>query len=176
MSAGSHRAVFWDRDGTLMEEVDYCRDPGLVRAIPGVAKVLAALRARGWLHVIITNQSGIGRGYFTVREYEAVNEALFRALNFSFDGVYFCPDPPWVDSECRKPGTGMVERACADLGICAAHSWFVGDRASDIACGHAAGCRTIHVQTGYGEAAGDCGADVTVEDAAAAGRWILESA
>lgn len=167
ISTNPHRAIFWDRDGTLMAEVEYCGDPALVRAIPGVAEALADLRSAGWLHVIITNQSGIGRGFFTVEEYQAVNAALFRQLDFTFDGVYFCPELPEGASHRRKPGTEMIEEACADLGIDPVRSWFVGDRCSDISCGRAAGCRTILVRTGYGAGVGDCGADCILDSAAA---------
>jgi len=173
MAGEPRRAVFFDRDGTLMEEVEYCRDPARVRVFPGAAEGLARLRAAGWLNVIITNQSGIGRGYFSVAEYEAVQAEVERQLGGTVDGTYFCADHPDVPSSRRKPGTGMVEEAARDLNINAARSWFVGDKAIDIACGRAAGCRTILVRTGYGDQQGDCGADFTVGDAREAVDVVL---
>jgi len=168
---GRRAAVFWDRDGTLMEEVHYCSDPARVRAIRGAGDGLARLRFAGWLNVIVSNQSGIGRGRFGVGEYEAVNAELFRQLAFQPDAAYFCPDVG--PTHRRKPATGMVEEACADLSIDPGLSWFVGDKDIDIACGRAAGCRTVLVLTGYGKDFRGCGADFIARDAAEAARHIL---
>lgn len=167
------RAVFWDRDGTLMDEVDYCGSPDLVRVIPGAGEALARISRAGWKNVMITNQSGIGRGYFSAEDYHAVNARLFALLGIAMDGVYFSPDVQ--ASPRRKPATGMVHEACRDLGIDPGTSWFVGDKPADILCGQAAGCRTILVQTGYGALHLDCGADVIVPDAVAAAGVILTS-
>lgn len=166
------RAVFWDRDGTLMQEVHYCADPALVRAIPGAAAALADLRAAGWLNLIITNQSGIGRGLFTPTQYEAVTDELLRQLGRTIDAVYFCPDPPDRPSSRRKPATGMLAEAARDHRIDLARSWFVGDKDVDIQCGRAAGCRTILVQTGYGQSHAKADPDFCVADAAAAAEII----
>ena len=174
-SPQQRRAVFWDRDGTLMHDAGYCSDPADVRAIAGVAKALAALRAAGWLNIIITNQSGIGRGYHTVEDYEAVNRELFRQLDFTPDAVYYAPDAPPAVSRRRKPGIGMLEEARDHFGIDFAQSWMVGDKPLDIAAGRAAGCRTILVLTGYGTAHADCGADFTAADAAVAAHIILDT-
>ncbi len=173
MTGEPRRAVFFDRDGTLMEEVEYCRDPARVRVFSGAAEGLAQLRAAGWLNVIITNQSGIGRGYFSVAEYEVVQAEVERQLGGTVDATYFCADHPDVPSPRRKPETGMVEEAVRDLGIDPARSWFVGDKAIDIACGRAAGCRTILVRTGYGHQHGECGADFTVGDVREAVEVVL---
>lgn len=169
----SGRAVFWDRDGTLMEEVHYCSDPALVRAIPGAGEAMKRLRSAGWLNVIVSNQSGIGRGRFTVADYEAVNRELFRQLGLVPDGAFFCPDDPAVPSKRRKPAVGMVEEACAEMGIDPRLSWFVGDKDIDVACGKGSGCRTILVLTGYGREHRLCGADLLASDAAEAGALIL---
>lgn len=174
MGTEGRRAVFFDRDGTLMEEVEYCSDPAKVRVFPGAAEGLARLRAAGWLNVIITNQSGIGRGYFTVADYEAVQAETLRQLGGTVDGTYFCADHPDVPSERRKPGTGMVEEAVRDLGIEARRSWFIGDKGIDIECGRKAGCRTILVLTGYGEKHRDCGADFVVAGVAEACAIVLK--
>jgi len=142
-------AVFLDRDGTLMEEVNYCADPAHVRVFPGAGAALKRMRAHGFLTVIITNQSGIGRGLLTETDFHAVQDELFRQLNAELP-TYFCPDAPPTPSSRRKPEPGMVLEAARDLGIDLARSWFIGDKAVDIECGHRAGTRTILVQTGYG--------------------------
>jgi D-glycero-D-manno-heptose 1,7-bisphosphate phosphatase len=167
------RAVFWDRDGTLMHEEHYCSDPSAVRAMPGLGTALAALRRAGWLNVMITNQSGIGGGRLTKADFEAVNRELCRQLDFGFDGIYFCADTPAAATDRRKPGIGMIREAVADLGISTAESWMVGDKDSDILCGRSAGCRTILVQTGYGRSHTDARPDHICPDATAAAELIL---
>jgi len=167
------RAVFFDRDGTLMQEVEHCDHPSRVRAIPGAAEALAELRRQGWLNVIISNQSGIGRGYFTTADYESVNAELFRQLEDGIDAAYHCPDHPDTPTPQRKPGTGMIEEAVRDHGINPQKSWFIGDKDIDIASGRAAGCHTILVLTGYGEKYRDSGADFIARDVAAAVQTLL---
>lgn len=156
-----------------MREEDHCDHPSRVNAIAGAAEALAELRAHGWLHVVITNQSGIGRGYFTTADFEAVNAELFRQLASTPDGVYCCADHPNTPTSRRKPGTGMIDEAVLDLGIDPARSWMIGDKDIDIACGRAAGCRTILVLTGYGEKHRNCGADFVASDVTEAVRHIL---
>ncbi len=166
-------AVFFDRDGTLMEEVHYCNDPADVRAIAGAAAGLARLRAAGWLTIIITNQSGLSSGKITQVQYEAVNAELGRQLDGLIDAVYFCPDAPANPTHRRKPGTGMLDEATIDHGIDLARSWMVGDKDIDILCGCKAGCRTILVETGYGKNHLSAGADFIVPDATAAIEIVL---
>lgn len=172
MPSEVRRAVFFDRDGTLMREEDYCDHPSRVHAIPGAAAAMAALHAQGWFSVIVTNQSGIGRGYFTMADYEAVNEELFRQIG-PVDAVYCCADHPDTPTPRRKPGTGMIDEAARDHGIDPSQSWMIGDKEIDIACGRAAGCRTILVLTGYGERYRDSGADYIAPDVTDAIRHIL---
>ncbi|MBM3856428.1 MAG: HAD family hydrolase [Verrucomicrobia bacterium] len=167
-------ALFFDRDGTLMKEVDHCHRPEEVHAIEGAAELLAKTREQGWLHVIITNQSGIGRGYFTKKEFDAVQEELQRQLNGLIDGVYMSPDMPGSNSMRRKPAPGMLVEAAKDFNIDLSRSIMIGDRASDIEAGRAAGCLTILVLTGYGKEHRDCGADFIAEDVTEALKWILE--
>jgi D-glycero-D-manno-heptose 1,7-bisphosphate phosphatase len=155
-----------------MREEDHCDHPSRVHAIPGAAEALAELHAQGWLSVIITNQSGIGRGYFTTADYEAVNAELFRQIG-SVDAAYCCPDHPDTPTPRRKPGTGMIDDAVRDHGIDPKQSWMVGDKDIDIACGRAAGCRTVLVLTGYGEKHRDCGADFVAKDVTEAIQHIL---
>jgi len=166
------RAVFFDRDGTLMHEVDHCHDPAHVRAISGAREALAELTAQGWQPVIITNQSGIGRGYFTEADYRAVNAELFRQLAREMP-TYFCADHPDNPSLRRKPETGMVEEAAREHHLTVQGSWFVGDKEIDVLCGKRAGCRTVLVQTGYGAGAASGAADFVAADVVEAISIIL---
>lgn len=170
----ARRAVFWDRDGTLMEERDYCGDPRQVSAFPNAGTGLRALRQAGWLNILVTNQSGIGRRYFTMADYEAVNAELFRQLDTTPDASYCCPDHPGTPTPRRKPGTGMLDEAAAAFQLDLRQCWMVGDKDIDIQCGRAAGCRTILVRTGYGHRYPDSGADFVVADAAEAAALILK--
>jgi D-glycero-D-manno-heptose 1,7-bisphosphate phosphatase len=167
------RAVFLDRDGTLMEEMHFSADLSRVHAIAGAGESLALLRREGWLNVMITNQSGIARGFFTVAEYEAVNAELFRQLGGGMDAVYFCPEHPEKATARRKPGTGMIEEAKRDHQIVTEKSWFIGDKDTDVLCGRRAGCKTILVLTGYGKNHQDCAPDFVAKDIVEAARIIL---
>jgi D-glycero-D-manno-heptose 1,7-bisphosphate phosphatase len=158
-------AVFFDRDGTLMQETGYCSDPKLVQVFPGVPAALRRVRAAGFAIFIVTNQSGIGRGLFSEAQYRVVEDEFLRqAGRESIDGSYHCPDAPGTPSVCRKPEPGMVLRAAADHALDLGASYFVGDKAADIECGRRAGTRTILVLTGYGREQ-DCTADLTCADA-----------
>ena len=173
MPAELRRAVFFDRDGTLMEDAHYCADPALVRVFDGVPQALRGLKQAGFAIFIITNQSGIGRGLISQSQYEAVAaEFLRQAGPESIDATYYCPDPPGVPSTCRKPEPGMVLAATAEHQIDLAKSYFVGDKAVDVECGRRAGTRTILVRTGYG-AAQDAAADLVCQDAVEAIGLIL---
>jgi D-glycero-D-manno-heptose 1,7-bisphosphate phosphatase len=140
------RALFLDRDGTLIEDVGYPSDPALVKLLRGAAAVLRDARARGVLLVIVTNQSGVGRGMFdeaTARRVQARVEELFAAEGVTFDGVYYCFHGPNEGCACRKPAPGMLLSAAAELGIDLARSIMIGDKASDVEAGAAAGCASI---------------------------------
>ena len=151
-------AVFLDRDGTLMREVNYCADPKQVEIFPGVPEALIRLKDAGYKLIVISNQAGIGRGYFTEAEYRLVEVEVARAiLPATFDAVYFCPDRPDLATERRKPAPGMILEAQRDHAIDLARSFFIGDKAIDIECGRNAGVRSILVKTGYG--ANETGAD-----------------
>jgi D-glycero-D-manno-heptose 1,7-bisphosphate phosphatase len=152
-------ALFLDRDGTLMEEVDHCRDPALVKAYPGASKELSRAKALGWATIIVTNQSGIGRGYFTKEEFRAVQSELLRQLGDVIDASYMAPDHPDTPSPRRKPAPGMILEATAEHGIDLSRSWMIGDKAIDIECGRNAGVRTILVETGYGRKTAECSPD-----------------
>ncbi len=166
-------AVFFDRDGTLMEDTGYCGDPALVKVFPGVPEALRRLKQAGFGIFIVTNQSGIGRGLITEAQYRAVEEEFIRqAGGDSIDASYYCPDAPGGPSDCRKPEPGMVLAAAAAHRIDLARSYFVGDKSADIECGRRAGTRTILVLTGYG-AEQRCAADFTCRDAVEAVEKIM---
>lgn len=165
--------MFLDRDGTLMEEVHYCNDPARVRAIHGAAASLDMLRRAGWLTVVVTNQSGIATGRITPAQYEAVNSEFLRQMNGRIDAVHYCADHPDHPTARRKPGSGMIEEAAAELGIDPARSWMVGDKEVDVGCGRGAGCRTILVRTGHGASVAKPTADVVVADIVEAVNVIL---
>ncbi|XHR29926.1 MAG: D-glycero-alpha-D-manno-heptose-1,7-bisphosphate 7-phosphatase [Chthoniobacteraceae bacterium] len=175
-------AVFLDRDGTLMEEVNYCSDPALVRVFPCTGDALRELNCNGFLCVIITNQAGIGRGYFTETQYQAVQAELIRQIDGGaapslVAATYFCPDAPSTPSARRKPEPGMVLEAARDLGIDLARSWFVGDKRADVECGQRAGTRTVLVETGYGcqEVAAGVSPNFIAKDIVAAVALILQN-
>ncbi|HEY5812799.1 MAG TPA: HAD family hydrolase, partial [Terrimicrobiaceae bacterium] len=138
-STRKKRAIFVDRDGTLMNEMNFCHDPAEVRAMAGAAECLAKLQRHGWLNIMITNQSGIGRGYFTTADYQAVNAELFRQLGGTIDAAYFSPDHPEKATARRKPGIGMIQEAIRDYDIAPEESWFIGDKDTDVLCGRDAG-------------------------------------
>lgn len=155
------KAVFLDRDGTLIDLVHHLTDPGDVRLIPGAGAAVRDLRAAGYRVVIVTNQSVVGRGMLDEAGLGAVHAEMARQLaadGAAVDGVYFCPlapvqkDPTVVEHPMRKPGPGMLLQAAADMGLALARSWMVGDTVSDMLAGRHAGCRTVLVRTGYGAA------------------------
>ena len=164
--------AFFDRDGTLMEEVGFCSDPAEVRLIPGAREGLLRLRQAGFRIVVVTNQSGIGRGIFTEAHYRLVEHEFLRQIGPELiDATYYCPDAPDVTPSRRKPSPDMLLDAARDLGLDLTRSFMTGDRAGDIEAGHRAGCRSILVLTGYGteSATADYIAPTVVE----ACDWIL---
>ena len=170
---GLRPALFVDRDGTLMVEVDHCRDPKDVKAYPGAAEELARARSLGWAVIIITNQSGIGRGYFSVEQFESVQAELIRQLDGNIDASYMAPDHPDNPSLRRKPAPGMILEATAEHGIDLRRSFMIGDKDLDIECGRNAGVRTILVETGYGKKNLNCGADFIKPTIAEAIQLVL---
>ena len=169
-------AIFLDRDGTLMVNVDYPSHPDQVRVFPDVPGSLRRLRDAGFLLVIITNQSGIGRGLITEEQYQAVQERLLTALGSDLiAATFYCPDAPGPDAVRRKPLPAMVHEAARSLALDLDRSWFVGDKASDVACGRAAGVRAILVLTGNATPEEGVGAAYIAKDFASAAQFILEN-
>jgi D-glycero-D-manno-heptose 1,7-bisphosphate phosphatase len=169
-------AVFLDRDGTIMRDVDYCGDPERVEVFPGAGDALRRLKTNGYKLIIVTNQSGIARGYFSEDDYFAVEKEFLRQLGEGLiDASYYCPDAPSTDSPRRKPAPAMIFEARRDHRLDLARSYFVGDKRSDIECGQNAGVRTILVQTGYGAHEVDCQPDWIARDLAHAAEIISRS-
>lgn len=157
-------AIFIDRDDTLIRNIPYLSDPSKVELTPGAGPTLAALAKAGFLLILVTNQSGIGRGFFTVRELNAVHarlKELLKASGVVLDGIYYCPHSPTQECNCRKPKTGMLEQACAEHRIDLARSIMVGDSQQDIEMGKAFGLRTVQLRLA-GLDKGDFGADLLV--------------
>jgi D-glycero-D-manno-heptose 1,7-bisphosphate phosphatase len=169
-------AVFIDRDGTIMEDTDYCSHPKDVRIFPGVLDSLRRLKSRGFKLIVITNQSGIGRGLFTLDQYRAVEAEVLRQLGDGLvDATYFCPDPPGQHSTCRKPAPGMVVQATRDHQIDVSRSFLIGDKEIDVECAHNAGVRAIRVRTGNQCDVTGSNADWVADDVPAAVRIILNA-
>ncbi len=157
-----------------MPDVDYCSDPRNVHVFPGAVEALRSLKDAGFKLIVITNQSGIGRGYMTERAYHAVESELERQLGPGLiDGTYFCPHAPDESCSCRKPEPGMIRQAETDHHLDLAKSFFIGDKESDLKCGRKAGTKTVLVQTGYGRSAKTDLADFVAADLAAASKFIL---
>ena len=158
MTGRTIRAVFLDKDGTLVENVPYNVDPTRIRLAPGAADALRTLASAGYLIVVVSNQSGVARGLFDVSRLAEVERTLDDLLSregVSLDGFYFCPHLPGgsvapyaIACECRKPAPGMLFRAAEELGIDLDRSWMVGDILDDVEAGRAAGCRTVFVDVG----------------------------
>jgi len=181
---GLSPAVFLDRDGTLVVEKGYLADPDDIELIPGVPEALYALRQAGYPIVVISNQSGVGRGLFPL---SSVHRAMGRLRNLlrpygvEIDAVHFCPHLPDSGCGCRKPGIELLERAARDLRLSLRQSVMIGDKLLDIRTGHRARALSILVRTGYGRdeerSLGGAGIearpDHAFDDLAAAVSWIL---
>ncbi len=183
--------VFLDRDGTLIDEVGYLRDPAKVRILPGVTEALRRMVAKGYLLAVVSNQAGLARGKFTRAEMESVHRmfvAAFRMEGVAFSAVEYCPHhPEGTVSEyrkaclCRKPGTASAEAILRRLAVPdSCPRWVVGDKMTDIQLGVRLGARTVLVATGYGarEYAEGKRMGVSLPDAFLPGmheaaRWIL---
>lgn len=183
-------AVFLDRDGTIIEDVGFLRDVSQIDLLPWSADAIHRLHDGGFVVVVITNQSGVGRGYFDEAHVQATHAALDTMLNAAgarIEGYYYCPHyPSSIDArygiacDCRKPAPGLLRRAAADLGIDLTQSWMVGDWWRDVQAGIAAGTRTILVRSGRSEnhrpAPGDAPRpDAILNNLMEAADWILRS-
>ncbi|MEO8648170.1 MAG: HAD family hydrolase [Acidobacteriota bacterium] len=143
-------AAFIDRDGTLIEEVNFLSKVEDLVVFPYTAEALKLLKDAGFLIVVVTNQSGIGRGLFNEAAMNAIHTGMQDRLAGAIDAFYFCPHLPDEGCECRKPGVGMINTACDELPIERSRSWMIGDKSIDITTGRNAGMKTAMVMTGYG--------------------------
>jgi D-glycero-D-manno-heptose 1,7-bisphosphate phosphatase len=185
-------AVFLDRDGTLVDEVGYASRPEDIRLLPGAGEAVAALRSAGFLVVLLTNQSGVARGYFTEDDLHAMHCKLEKDLakaGGALDGIYYCPhhpegaDGPYsVECRCRKPAAGMLTQAAVDLGIDTSRSYAVGDSVRDLFPGFSPLRGRVLVLTGNGRdalespAAEDIRPFRTFDHLLMASDWIVERA
>ena len=141
-----HRALFLDRDGTVIEDRGYMRAAEDVVLLPGAGEVLPKLAQKGWKLIVISNQSGVGRGIISRSEMQAVQTRFLEvasAAGIPITGSYFCPHTPGDNCICRKPSAWLLQEAARDHNIDLNASFMIGDRNSDIFCGKNAGCATI---------------------------------
>jgi len=175
-------AIFLDRDGTLIAEKEYLHDPALVEIFPHAAMALKRFAAAGFQLLMVTNQSGVGRGYFTMVDVERVNARVLEELSrqgVTFKKIYIAPEAPDQPSRGRKPSPQFLFDAREEFGIDLANSYLIGDKLIDLECGWNAGVRaSILVRTGYGaeverKHASQLARAIVVNDLAAAADWIL---
>jgi histidinol-phosphate phosphatase family protein len=171
------RAVFLDRDGTIAEDVNYCRRPEDFRMFPWAAEGVAMLNKAGLAVVVVTNQSGIARGYFSEETLAQIHHKMREELarcGARVDAVYHCPHHPDDGCGCRKPRTGLFQRAAEELGLALAGSYVVGDQEMDVLAGQALGCQAVLVDTGPTPwTANGVRPDYRAPTLYEAARWIL---
>jgi D-glycero-D-manno-heptose 1,7-bisphosphate phosphatase len=179
-----HAAVFLDRDGTLIVDKDYLSRPEDVVIFSGVGAALKKLQDHRFKLFIVSNQSGVGRGYFTMAEVEKVNARLCEDLSkegVRFEKIYVAPEAPDLPSRGRKPSPQFLFDARDEFGLDLARSYMIGDKLIDVECGHNAGVKKcILVRTGYGAEVerrdrGRLGDAVVVDDLPAAAEWIVRT-
>jgi D-glycero-D-manno-heptose 1,7-bisphosphate phosphatase len=139
-------AVFLDRDGTIIPDLGYLKNPDHVRLLPGVGHALSRLRELGMLLILVSNQSGVGRGFMSLGEAKAVHrQVVWRLAQFGvwLDAAYYCFHAPGDGCFCRKPATGMLLLAGESWNLDLARSFIIGDKISDIEAGNRIGCRTV---------------------------------
>ena len=178
-AAQTQRAVFLDRDGVLMEDTNYVGELERVIIIPGVYAALKRLQDAGYKLLVVTNQSGVGRGFFTRGHVEIIHDHLtkqFARHGVRIDRFYVCPHHPDDNCDCRKPKPKSLREAAKEFGLDLSRCFMIGDRPSDILAGHNAGTRTILVLTGGGAetlAEGKTKPNHVAANINAAADWIL---
>jgi D-glycero-D-manno-heptose 1,7-bisphosphate phosphatase len=174
-----NRAVFFDRDGTLIVEKNYLHKPEDVEIFSGASDALKKLADAGFKLFIVTNQSGIGRGYFTLADAESVNDHLcaeFARDGIRFEKIYIAPEAPDAPSRGRKPSPQFLFDARDEFNLNLAQSFFIGDKLIDLECGWNAGVKkSILVRTGYGAELDKLSRAKIVDDLRGAADWILEN-
>jgi len=154
------KAAFIDRDGTISEEVGYINHPSRFRLFPYSAQAIKMLNENEWLVIVVTNQAGVARGYFTEDLIRQVHQTMAEDLkreNAHLDAIFYCAhhptvgEPPYrTDCDCRKPKPGLIKRAVTELEIDLAQSWMIGDRYSDVELARNAGVKSAFIFSGYG--------------------------
>jgi histidinol-phosphate phosphatase family protein len=150
----SNKAVFLDRDGTINEEVNYLSKIEQLNILANSASAIKILNENDYKVIVITNQSGVSRGYFSKEALEGINEHLKNELaneGAQIDAMYYCPHHPDEGCDCRKPRPGMIEEARSKFDLDLPSSFIVGDTLNDLETGYNVGCKTVLVLTGYGE-------------------------
>ncbi len=184
MSKRKRKVVFLDRDGTLIHDRPgfYLSKPSEVRFYRGAFEALRRLQAAGYALVVVSNQSGIARGFLTERTLGRVHarlKALLARERVSLDGIYYCPHGPDDRCRCRKPQPTLARRAARDLGLDFRGSFIVGDKRADVDLGRRVGLATVHLLTGHGrdqisKHGGELKPDATCRNLLEAARWILK--
>lgn len=178
-----HKAVFLDRDGTINVEVNYLSRVKDFKMLQGVPEAIRALRQHGYKIIVVTNQSGITRGFYSEADVAAIHARMAHELDeygTQIDAIYYCPHAPGDGCDCRKPAAGLYVRAALDLNLDLATSFCVGDKLSDLTPAQRLGCRTVLVLTGHGAVeAGRVNAhtvqpDLITADLASASAWIMD--
>ncbi|OGB87488.1 hypothetical protein A3H38_02985 [candidate division WOR-1 bacterium RIFCSPLOWO2_02_FULL_46_20] len=156
-----HKAVFLDRDGTIVEDVGYLNSPQQLQFIPGSIEAIKKLNEAGYKVVVITNQAGVAKGLISEDMLQTIDKTLQKFIlsgGAYLDGLYYCPHHPEhglypykQDCQCRKPKPGLFKKAEKDLNIDLARSWMIGDKATDVEAGQRAGTKTVFVMTGKGK-------------------------
>lgn len=171
-------AVFLDRDGTMNKDVPYCSRPEDFHLFPGTARAARLLNEHGYKVIVITNQSGIARGYFTEEMLGLIHQEMLNQLakeNARIDGIYYCPHHPDDNCECRKPKPKMILQAAAEHDIDLKRSFMVGDKPLDIALGQNVGCRTVLIPSDPVDTDSEpCSPDYIAPDLYKAALWIIE--
>lgn len=179
----SNRGVFFDRDGVINKEVNYLDSIDKIEILPGIAEAIKLLNDNKFKVVVITNQSGVARGYFTEEKLNEIHGFILGELSKEsalVDAVYYCPHHPDDDCDCRKPKIGLIKRAEKDLDINLKRSFLIGDTISDMKAGLNAGLKCILVLTGYGKDERaklkdiDLEVDFITQDVPSAVSWILK--
>jgi len=171
-------AVFIDRDGTLVEEVNFLSKVEDLQLFPFTVEAIQLLKERGFRIVVVTNQSGIGRNIFSEMDMRSIHEELQIRLEGAIDAFYFCPHLPNEGCRCRKPALGMIEDAVSELNIEMTGSWMIGDKKIDVETGRNAGISSALVLTGYGTnhlASLDWQPDVVASDLLDAVKSIIQN-
>ncbi len=171
----TNRAVFLDRDGTMARDVSYCSRPEDFELFPSTARAVKRFRELGFKVIVVTNQSGVGRGYFSEETLAEIHDKMKKSLaeeGAFVDGIYYCPHHPDDNCNCRKPRLGMIVRAAQDHDIDLGQSFVVGDLTFDIGLGKAAGTQTILVGGSPSDEAIALEPDAVVPDLRAAAQWI----